>query len=370
MEEKRRVSFFISDLGLGGIEANTIRLANEFLSSGYYVDIVVVNLTKKDYKDRVSSGVNITNFNKKSVFHTLPSLIKYIKKRRPSCVISAGEGVNIISSISKLFVRKKTKIVLSIRTHLSSEYKYTDNSLKKLVFPFVSRIFYRAADHIVAVSYGVKNNVVEHLGIKGEKIEVIYNPIVDNSINHLKKEQNNHPWLKNKACPVILGAGRLTKQKDFETLIKAFYLVRKKIDSKLIIIGEGEERENLKKLVTSLDLDEHVDLVGFVSNPYSYMRLSDVFVLTSKWEGFGNVIVEALSTGTNVVSTNCPSGPSEILGNGSFGRLAPVEDIESISNSIISTIEAPKKKALLIERSKEFSVTQTKVKYEKLIFKI
>ncbi|MGM0843665.1 MAG: glycosyltransferase [Bacillota bacterium] len=363
----KTVCFFIPTLGFGGIEANTIRLAKAFVNDNYNVEIIVSNLKNDDYLLRVPSEVKIIDLKCSKIFNCLPNLIRYVNKRKPKALISASEGANIVAAFAKLFIREHTKVIISIRTHLSTEYKHISNKKKKL-FPMLSRLIYPKVDSIVAVSNGVAKDASSFLKIPFTKINVIYNPIIDYSIKELMQENPNHPWLEEKKDHfVILGAGRLTKQKDFTTLIKAFYEVRKHVSVKLIIVGEGEEREKLKLLAQELNVYGDIDLVGFVQNPYSYMKCSDLFVMSSAWEGFGNVLVEAMATGTNVVSTDCPSGPSEILDNGTYGQLVETKDIEGLSKSIIDALQNPLSKEVLIERANSFTVKATLDKYKRII---
>ena len=197
-----------------------------------------------------------------------------------------------------------------------------------------------------------------------EKIKVIYNPVVNKSLINKSIEEIHHPWLNNKDLPVILGIGRLTKQKNFEHLIKSFKEVLKVKKARLIILGEGEERSNLEKLIINNNLIDLVDLPGFVDNPYAFMKKADVFVLSSSWEGFGNVIVESMSVGTPVVCTDCKSGPNEILNNGEYGFLVKVNDIEDMSNKILKIlINNPFEKKSIINRSNDFEANKITTKY-------
>lgn len=371
MGNKKKISFFIPSLNVGGIEANTIRLAKAFLREGYLVDLVV-STSQGHYRERVPDQIKIIDLKCNRIFKTLPKLINYIRKEKPSVVISASEGANIVASICKSFIKNtSTKVIISIRTHLTTEYKKNSNKKNKFIMPLLSRIFYPKVDSIVAVSKGVADDASEFLKIPREKINVIYNPIVDETIEKLSKVKVNHKFFKeNRDYVIILGAGRLTKQKDFKTLIYAFKEVKKSISCKLVIVGEGEERGKLQSLIKKLGIEEDTDLVGFVQNPYCFMKNADLFVLSSAWEGFGNVIVEAMATGTNVVSTNCPSGPSEILDNGNFGELVEVGDYIQLSKAIINTLKNPKPQKILKSRAKYFSVDNTLFEYKKLIEKV
>jgi glycosyltransferase involved in cell wall biosynthesis len=229
------------------------------------------------------------------------------------------------------------------------------------------RVLYKRTKAVVTVSKGVAEDL-KSLGLNSKNFKVIYNPMDIADIKKKAKEDPKHEWLENKSQPILLGVGRLTYQKDFAMLIKAFSKICKNTDARLIILGEGEERKNLQKLVNKLGLQDHVDMPGFVDNPYAYMSKAEVFVLSSRYEGFGNVLVEAMACGTPVVSTNCPVGPSEILDKGKYGKLVPVGDVEAMEKAIIETLHNLKLSAdELQKRASHFSVERATDRYLQLI---
>jgi glycosyltransferase involved in cell wall biosynthesis len=171
-------------------------------------------------------------------------------------------------------------------------------------------------------------------------VQVIHNPVVTPELYRLAAEPVDHPWFGCADVPVILGVGRLNSAKAFDTLIRAFSLIRQQIPARLLILGEGEDRASLESLVQQLGLQQDVQLPGFVANPFAYMRVCSLFVLSSRWEGFGNVLAEALACGARVISTDCPSGPAEILANGRFGRLVPVDDAAALADGVITSLRS------------------------------
>jgi glycosyltransferase involved in cell wall biosynthesis len=187
-------------------------------------------------------------------------------------------------------------------------------------------------------------------------------------VSALASEKLDHRWFEDNEDPVILGVGRLNEQKDFQTLLRAFANVLKKRHAYLVILGEGEERSSLEVLSEELNVAHRVHMPGFVRNPYKYMARSDVFVLSSKFEGFGNVIVEAMACGCPVVSTNCRSGPTEILENGKWGRLVPVEDPLRMSNAINESIASPLPPSK--ERAQDFTAEVIMDQYCSLIYNL
>jgi glycosyltransferase involved in cell wall biosynthesis len=203
------------------------------------------------------------------------------------------------------------------------------------------RKLFPQADRIIAISHGVGEDVLRQGGCEPSQLFVIHNPAVDADLEKRALEPPGHPWLVDGGPPVVLGVGRLVPQKDFETLLRAFARVRAEMPARLLILGEGREHERLRELAAGLGLGADVDLPGFDPNPVSAMARAGTFVLSSAWEGFGNVVVEALATGCPVVSTDCPSGPGEILDGGRFGRLVPVGDAEALAEALLATLREP-----------------------------
>jgi glycosyltransferase involved in cell wall biosynthesis len=226
--------------------------------------------------------------------------------------------------------------------------------------------FYPLADAVVACSKGVAEDLVQNMKVPRERVHVIYNP-TDPEIEAKAQEPVDHPWFKNSKIPVILCVARLAPEKDLPTLIRAFSIVRKERPAKLVILGEGSERAKLEALVKELGLEGDVWMPGFVDNPFKFMKRATVFALSSKFEGFGMVIAEALAVGTPVVSTDCPSGPAEILGGGKWGKLVPVGDYEKLAEAILETIENPPDREKLKERGRDFSLDRIGQQYLQLI---
>jgi glycosyltransferase involved in cell wall biosynthesis len=247
---------------------------------------------------------------------------------------------------------------------MSEEMIHTPGLTGKFI-PLLVRAFYPKADKIICVSNGVAQELINKYHLPKSKIQVIYNPVVAQDMFKKAEEPLDHPWFQPGQPPIILGVGRLTAQKDFETLIKAFALVRNKTETRLMILGEGPERTKLEQFVKQLGLENDVSMPGFVDNPYKYMKRSSVFVLSSRWEGLPTVLVEALALGLPVVSTDCPSGPAEILENGKWGRLVPVGAPKALADAILAAMNDERGKG--VERAKEFSLDKIVNQYVALI---
>jgi glycosyltransferase involved in cell wall biosynthesis len=225
---------------------------------------------------------------------------------------------------------------------------------------------YPNADAIVAVSDGVADDLATLLGIDRIRISRIYNPVVTPRLSILAERPLNHPWFAPTQPPVVLGAGRLIKQKDFVTLIHAFSIVHKRRPARLLIIGEGDDRQSLQALVKQLGLEADVALPGYVENPFQYMRRAAVFVLSSRWEGLPTVLLEAMACGTPVVSTDCPSGPREILEGGRHGMLVAMGEPLLLARAIETQIEGPAIPTA-IQRARSFSVEAAVDRYRTVL---
>ena len=233
------------------------------------------------------------------------------------------------------------------------------------------KIFYRFADKIIAVSEGIKTNLVEEFRIAAGSIEIIYNPIDIDRINELSRMPLEHPFFQGSA-PVILAIGRLVRQKRFDLLIRAFREVLSELDARLIIAGEGPERESLQRLAKDLGIGEKISLVGFQANPYAFLSKADVFVLSSSYEGLPMVLLEALACGTPVISTDCKSGPREILDNGRCGLLVPEGDEGALAEGIVRLVRDKALQEALShlgkKRARDFSIDEVFKQYERVIY--
>jgi len=340
IRERPDLALYLPSLRGGGAERVMVNLARGFSEQGLKVDLVLAK-AEGPYLSQVPSRVRVVDLKASRVLTSLPGLVRYLKRERPAALLSALDHANIVAIWARKIAGIPCRLVVSTHNTLSKVIENASNARSR-VMPLFIRWFYPWADAVVAVSQGVADDLVKTTWLPRELITVIYNPIVTPELLEKAKETIDHPWFKPGQPPVILSAGRLTKQKDFPTLIRAFALVRAKHPARLMILGEGEERSKLEALVRELGLENDVSMPGFVENPYAYMARAAVFVLSSAWEGFGNVLVEAMAVGTPVVSTDCPSGPAEILEGGEYGYLVPLGDINAMARAILSIIKEKK----------------------------
>jgi glycosyltransferase involved in cell wall biosynthesis len=228
-------------------------------------------------------------------------------------------------------------------------------------------VTYPLADATICVSEGVREDLENSLGLNSDVTTMIYNAVITPEIRRMYREQVSHPWLSSD-IPVVMGLGSLTLQKDFATLIRAVNVLQQTRECRLIIAGAGSQKKKLEALIDRLGMSDIADLPGFVDNPYAMMRQAEVFVLSSKWEGFGNVLVEALGCGCPVVSTDCPSGPAEILVGGKYGKLVPVGDEHRMADAIASQIDNPPSADRLRTRAEMFSLETIAEEYLDTLF--
>ena len=355
------ISFFVPSLEGGGAEKATVHLISGFIERGFKVDLLLSKATGP-YMKIVPERCRIIDFNSNRVIFSLGKLINYLKINKPTALISVLSHVNVICSLAKMLYNSDTKIILTERINLTSS-KVNLKNLRSKLLPFFMFLTYRKADKVVAVSKGVAKDLEKRIYYLKNKVGFIYNPVIIPEILQQSQEPIDHPWFNNKQVPVILSVGRLTPQKDYPVLLKAFSIVNKKLDCRLVILGEGEERENLTDLAKDLGIYESLLTPGFVDNPYKYMTKANLFVSSSKSEGFPNALIEAMACGTPVVATNCPSGSGEILDNGKYGKLVPVGDFMGMANAIIETLKHPLSKEVLISRANQFNLDKAVSRY-------
>ncbi len=327
-----RIALFIPSLNGGGAERVMVSLANGIAMRGIDVDLVLVRDTGV-YRSEVAPEVRVVDLKGKRALTSLFSLANYLRRERPTAMLSAMNYVNVVAVWARLISGSSTRLVLSEHANLSQAVADTKGLVSK-VLPWLMKVSYSRADAIVAVSDGVADDLSQTLGYSRAAVETRHNPIETIALALKSQKPLDHPWFASGEAPVIIGAGRLSKEKDFPTLIKAFNHLRRSTNARLVILGEGSERSFLESLIDASEFKDDILLAGFQENPYNWMRAASVFVLSSRWEGFGNVLVEAMACGTPVVSTHCPSGPDEILEQGKWGRLAPVGDVIALSEAI------------------------------------
>ncbi|MBL5976846.1 glycosyltransferase [Comamonas sp. NyZ500] len=366
MQEKyERVALFVPSLGGGGAERVMVLLANGLIEEGLDVDLLVVNTRQGAHASALSEKVNLIDFKKSRTLAALPEMVRYLKKSRPRVMISALDYANVVNLVARRLSGVSTKLIITEHNTLSVASQGDFRGMGRIL-PWLMKLTYPWADQILAVSQGVADDLANKLNIKRSKIAVAYNPVVTEQLSLLSAQEVQWPWPRVQGIPFILATGRLAAAKDFSTLLKAFSILRKKRPAKLLILGEGEERGMLEQKIAQYELGEDVALPGFVSNPYAWMASADLFVMSSRWEGLPTVLIEAMACGAPVVSTDCPSGPAEILENGKWGRLVAVGDGAALAEAMdASILDADRHPGLA--RAQDFSVKKSVMKYMQYI---
>jgi len=356
------VAFVLSGLHGGGSQRRLLTLAREALARGHRVD-VVAGTGEGPFRDRVPGGARLVSlladgglgrvaFTRSKTLRmaaALPAFVRYLKKERPEVMLASGTPTNLAAIIARRLARVRTAVVVSVNVPVSvATVQRSRPLLRRMV-----RRWYSEADAVIANAAALADDLTSLIGLGPDRVIVIANPIDIDEIRRLSAAAVEHPWLSTPGeasgewPPVILAVGKLKPQKDFSTLIAAFAIARRQRPLRLLILGEGEQREALLRLSETLGVAGDVALPGFVANPFAYMARAAMLVQTSRWEGFSNVVAEALACGCPVVATACAGGTSEILANGRFGRLVGVGDERAIAAAILATlVEAPPREEL------------------------
>jgi glycosyltransferase involved in cell wall biosynthesis len=334
----KRTCILLKSLPSGGVERMMLNLSEGLAHRGHTVDIVVFEQNGALARS-IPESVTIRALTEgrayrlgRKLFAVGRTFRRYVMEHRPDVVISAKEQANLINVIFRLVYRNSYRSVITRHVPLDGALVGTD--AKPSVRWLYRRMLWRA-DRIVAVSEGIADEIRSFVPVTAnQKVSVICNPVINDSMYEKSKQILDEPWFKDRREPVIVASGRLSFQKGFDILIQAVSILKKTRPVKLLILGEGILREKLEEDIGRLSLDNDVRLAGFKANPYPYYRNADLFVLSSRWEGQPLTLIEALALGTRVVSTNCRTGPAEILDGGSLGVLVPPENPVALSVGI------------------------------------
>lgn len=332
INKKKKVTFFHPYFVFGGVEKTNLRLAKYLISQGYEVDFIALSFSIHLQKEIEELGIHQVELHAKRTLRAIPELKRYIAEERQKyelTFISCQNYANLVAIFSWPKNRDGIKLIVSERSQVD-EFKYNGKAMKGKAIVKLMSWYYRRADVIVANS---KETAEDLTSLTGKKAECIYNPTLSDNYEILASEAVEHPWFQSE-IPVIIGVGRLALPKGFDTLIRAFAILQKKIDARLVILGEGDKREELNDMINELNLQNKVWMPGYEKNPYRFIKKSDLFVLSSLFEGLPNVLIEALALGVPCVSTRCKSGPREILLEGRGGYLVDVGNAQQMADAM------------------------------------
>jgi glycosyltransferase involved in cell wall biosynthesis len=328
-EKRLTAAIYIHDLSPGGVERQSLVLAKELQQRS--VDVVlVVHQMRGELIPLLPAGIPVVNLHSSRTLQDVLRLRRYLLDEQPDIFMANVDHNNIAAAMANALARTATKLVIVQHNPLSAGFHATVN-WKHRVVPASYRALASGIDHAVAVSDGIAGELVHRAGLPAAKVSTILNAVIGDDFEARASAPVQHPWLVEKDRPVFVTAGRLVEMKDQRTLLRAFALHVREHPSRLILLGSGPMLDELRNLAASLGIADDVAFAGFVRNPLPYMRAADAFVLSSRSEGFGNVLVEAMGCGTPIVSTDCPHGPTEILAGGKYGVLVPPRDPEALA---------------------------------------
>lgn len=347
-----RVALFTGSMRGGGAERAMLTLATAFAERGVNVDLVLVK-AEGEYLDMVPDGVRVVDLDSDRTYVAIPKFLRYVWRERPAALLSTLLTTDLAALIARVIFGRRLRLVVRQATSFSETFASVP--FKTRLFMRLVRLLMPAADAIVAVSEGAASDLRAWVPRAAGKIVTIHNPVVGPGLAEQAAEAVEHPWFGG-GEPVVLAAGRMSAEKDYPTLLRAFAEVARSRPARLVILGQGPERESLLELAARLGIGDRLDLPGFDVNPFRYMARASVFVLSSRFEGFPNVLAQAMACGAPVVSTDCRSGPSEMLEDGKWGRLAPVGDWRAMAGAIEATLDDPMPAEALRARASVYSV--------------
>ncbi len=361
-----KIVFILPDLRAGGAEKVCINLATNWISKGHSVTFVLMN-KKGEYLKNISKEIKIISLKKRKIRQLFFPLLGFFYSYKPDVTLAQMWPLTSLTVLSWMASFKIGKLYLVDHVHLSSTVE-KEIFFPKIIFKLIIKMTYKFASRTIVVSNGVKRDLEEISSNLKSKIKVINNPLIKKKNKKIKNNSSlkNKIWGK-KTKYRILNVGSLKLQKDHLNLINAFSLLKLNQNYKLIIIGDGPKKKELKMFVKNKNLSSKIIFINFKSNLNNYYSTANLFVSSSKWEGFSNVIAESLGHGLPVVSTNCKSGPSEILKNGKYGELVPIENPKKLAKAIYKNLRIKHDKRLLIKRSLDFEINKISNQYLKLI---
>lgn len=339
MKKQNEITIVLENLAGGGAERCLVNLMNYLAEKGWIINLILVK-QEGAFLKQLSNRVRIHDLRARNLYFSIFPLIRYLKKNTPAVVLSSLDVMNLITLLAVRLARVDTKTIIQVVNFVSKQKR---SPIKKMLEKILLTYLYPWANQIVILSKDAAIDLANYAHIPHEKIRTIYSPVITMEIKKKAKENPPHPWFQDPTIPIILAIGRLNAQKNFSRLLRVFRKIIDETEARLIILGEGEERELLNTEIRSLGLTADVDMPGFVDNPYAFLTNTSVFALSSDYEGLAGVLIEALACGAPIVSVDCESGPREVLNNGKYGFIVPMKNEELFAKQIIETIKGNKK---------------------------
>ena len=360
-EPFHRLAVFLATSGHSGVDRIMGVLLPAIASRGIKVDLLHIN-GKGPHIRSDGKNLRVVELGSSHSITSLTPLIRYLKREKPDVLLSDKDRVNQIAIISNKLAGGKARVAVRFGQTVTRMLE-TRDIMDRSIHHISMRYLYRFADAIISPSEGAAQDMANFARMPRERVTVIPNPIDRDKLFRLAQEPTDHPWFQNENIPVVVGLGELTQRKGFGTLIRAFSILRRERAARLVIIGRGTGMPELEKLVREMDIVDDVQLLGFIANPFPYLRKADLFVQASHYEGFGMALLEALSLGIRVVATDCPSGPRDILQNGLYGALVPIGDPETMAKHMALTLDTPPDPSFLVQAAQPYSLEDVTEQY-------
>lgn len=334
-----RIAIFLATSGHSGVDRAAKHLAPALARRGYRVDVVKIRRHGPYIEDK-HPNLKLIEFRARHVFTAIPELIRYFLRRRPQVMLSDKDKVNRAALFARWITRSSTRLVVSFGTAVSIELDHRD-WLDRTIQKFSMGRLYRFADQVIVTCEGVADDMSQYTGLPRHRIKAVASPVIHADVMNRAHPKPEHPWFSDPEVPVIVSCGELSIRKDQATLLRALARVNESRPVRLVLLGKGKQLEKLQTLSRELGIESQVQFLGYQDNPLSFMAHATLFAFSSRWEGLGFVIIEAMAVGTPVVSTDCPFGPRELLQDGSIGALVPVGDDEALAGAIAQALTTP-----------------------------
>ena len=353
-----RIGIYLHDLAGGGVERMRLNLVREFAMAGTAPHLFL-HAARGENLAALPPDVPVTVLGTRRTAADLLALVRQLRRHRPNVLLSSLGHNNIVAALAAALARTGTRAILTQHNALSAEL---GQGWKYRALPAAYRVAAPLAARFVAVSQGVADDLSRTTGIARRRIEVIGNPVIDAGFAARAAQKLPHPWFLDEA-PVFVTAGRMVRQKDHATLLAAFARRREIGPARLIVLGNGPLEPELRQQAASLGIAADLAFPGYVENPLPWFRHAAAFVLSSQYEGFGNVLVEAMGCGLPVIATDCPHGPAEILDSGRFGILVPPGDPAALAAAMALPLREAFPESRLRARAATYSAAASAAAY-------
>ncbi len=363
------LAVFMATSGHSGVDRLARNLISALARRGYRVDLLKVR-GHGPHLTEVPVNVRLIDLGTAHTYSSLVPVARYLRRERPLSLYCDKDRINHTAILARALAQglKAPATYMAVGTGTTLSLDCAQRGwLHGVKTRWSTGKLYPLADNVIVTSHGVADDMTAYTGLDRARIQVVPCPVVPATAFAGEFGQPDHPWFSDGGPPLIMGLGELCERKDFSTLIRAFALVRRDYPARLMILGRGKERDRLLALAGQLGVAEYLALPGFVDKPLDYLAGASLFVFSSRLEGLGFALIEALAVGIPVVSTDCPSGPREILGDGLYGPLVPVGDHQALAAAMLATLRQPPPPDFLRQAARPYEIETATSAYVKAL---